>query len=151
LFDFISLKIPPSDYFCGATIKTCCITTMQFKIDAKEQFTVITPQNDVLDSLLTADLAVECQLLVSKGSENFIIDLQSCQSIQNDFLLPMIELAAKHYEQGQSFVLTNFPPEMQSLLKTEDAIDSLNCAPSFIEAIDIVNMEILERDLFNEE
>jgi hypothetical protein len=39
---------------------------------------------------------------------------------------------------------------MLQLLKKEDAIDQLNYVPTFIEAIDIVNMEILERDLFGE-
>ncbi len=55
------------------------------------------------------------------------------------------------YEEGSSFVIAHPPAEMLNILKREDAIDSLNYAPTFIEAIDIVNMEILERDLYSEE
>ena len=124
---------------------------MQFKIDAKDQYTVITPQKGILDASLAADLAVECRMQSGSGSKNFIIDLETCQDVRKDFLLPFIELSSEYYEQEQSFVLTNPPAEMLRILKEEDAIDSLNTAPTFIEAVDIISMEILERDLFNEE
>jgi hypothetical protein len=123
---------------------------MTFKIDAKEQFTVITPQSCPLNAQLAAELAGQCQVLIQNGSRNFIVDLALCLDVQSDFLEPFIELSAKHYEEASSFVLVHPPAEMLQLLKKEDAIDSLNYAPTFIEAIDMVNMEILERDLFGE-
>lgn len=124
---------------------------MQFKIDAKEQYTVITPLNGILDAQLAAELSVQCNDLTKKGSENFIIDLESCQDVRTDFLLPFITLSTDFYESGQSFVITNPAAEMLRIIKQEDAIDSLNCAPTMIEAVDIISMEILERDLFKEE
>jgi len=123
---------------------------MTFKIDAKEQYTVITPQSCPLNAQLAAELAEQCQVLIQNGSWNFIVDLALCLDVQSDFLEPFIELSAKHYEEASSFVLVHPPAEMLQLLKKEDAIDSLNYAPTFIEAIDMVNMEILERDLFGE-
>lgn len=124
---------------------------MQFKIDAKDQYTVITPQKGILDKEMAAHLAEQCTQLSDSGSENFIIDLSLCQDVHKDFLSPLIELASAQYEAGQSFVLTNISPETIRIIKEEDAIDSINYAPSFNEAADIVSMEILERDLFNEE
>jgi hypothetical protein len=123
---------------------------MTFKIDAKEQYTVITPQSCPLNAQLAAELAEQCQVLIQNGSRNFIVDLVLCLDVQSDFLEPFIELSAKHYEEASSFVLVHPPAEMLQLLKKEDAIDSLNYAPTFIEATDMVNMEILERDLFGE-
>lgn len=123
---------------------------MSFKIDAKEQFTVITPQSRPLNAQLAAELAEQCQNLIQNGSRNFIVDVALCQVVQSDFLEPFIELSAQRYEEGTSFVIAHPPTEMLQILKKEDAIDSLNYAPTFIEAIDIVNMEILERDLFGE-
>jgi hypothetical protein len=124
---------------------------MTFKIDAKEQFTVITPQSSLLNAQWAAELAEQCQNLVQNGSCNFIIDMSLCTSVQADFLKPLMVLSAQHYEDGRSFVMVQPPAEMLNILKEEDAIDSLNYAPTSIEAIDIVSMEILERDLFNGE
>ncbi len=124
---------------------------MTFKIDAKEQFTVITPQSSALNAQLAADLAEQCQELTQKGSLNFIVDLALCQDVHTDFLTPFVQLSAQQYEEGRSFVLVHPASKMLQMLKDEDAIDSLNYAPTFIEAIDIVNMEILERDLYSEE
>lgn len=124
---------------------------MQFKIDAKDLYTVIKPQKGILDTQLAADLAEQCLLQTETGSKNFIIDLESCQDVRPDFLLPFIDLSAHCYEKGQSFVMTHAPAGMLGLLKEADAVDSLNCAPTLIEAIDIISMEILERDLFGEE
>lgn len=123
---------------------------MQFKLDTKEQYTVITPQTNMLDAQLAANLAVQCQQLSEKGDNNFIIDLEECIEVHPDFLIPLTELSALCYEQGQSFVLVHPPSAMIQIIKSENAIDSLNYAPTLIEAIDIVSMEILERDLFDE-
>lgn len=124
---------------------------MQFNIDAKEQYTVITPQKDIINANMAAKLAEQCGILSETGSKNFIIDLKECQDVGTDFLIPFVELSASYYEQENSFVITNPPAEMLRIIKEEDAIDSLNTAPTFIEAVDIISMEILERDLFNEE
>jgi hypothetical protein len=124
---------------------------MQFKIDAKEQYTVIKPQSTLLDNTLAANLAEKCQELTQIAAQNFIIDLSDCQDVQKDCLDPLLALAIAQSEQSQSFVLSNVPSAFISLIKAEEAIDSINYAPSLIEAVDIINMEILERDLLNEE
>lgn len=124
---------------------------MQFKIDAKEQYTVIKPQSALLDTTLAAKLAEKCQELTQIATQNFIIDLSDCQDVQKDCLAPLLALAMTQSELSQSFVLSNVPNAFISFIKEEDAIDSINYAPSLIEAVDIINMEILERDLLNEE
>ncbi|MBL7713267.1 MAG: STAS domain-containing protein [Chitinophagaceae bacterium] len=123
---------------------------MQFKIDARDQYTVITPEKGSLDASLAADLAEQCQLLAGKGSKNFLVDLEHCQDVGTDFLNPFIELSSACYEREQSFVLTNPPADMIRIIKEEDAIDLLNYAPTIAEAADIICMEILERDLLAE-
>jgi anti-anti-sigma regulatory factor len=123
---------------------------MQFKIDAKDQYTVITPEKGILDAALAADLAEECRSLSQKGSKNFLVDLQHCQDVRTDFLEPFITLASDCCEREQSFVLVNLPAEMMRIIKEQDAVDLLNYAPTLAEAVDIISMEILERDLLGE-
>ncbi|MCC6185995.1 MAG: hypothetical protein IT256_02465 [Chitinophagaceae bacterium] len=122
-----------------------------FKIDAKEEFTLIAPTDYNLDAAFTAFLADKCQELTQKGSLNFIIDLGTCSNTLPNVLEPLIALSATQYEQENSFVLVHAPTQLLQLIKDEDAIDSLNYAPTMEEAIDIVRMEILERNMFGDE
>lgn len=123
---------------------------IQFKIDAKEQYTVIMPENPLLNSFLAAQLAEECRKQTENGSSNFIIDLQNATAISPDFLDAILEVSAALYDEEHSFVIVHTPAFFVQKLKDGDAIDSLNYAPTMIEAIDIISMEILERDLFRE-
>ena len=63
-------------------------------------------------------------------------------------------LATMHeewYADDQSLVFTNLQEDVASTIRKRDEDNMLNIAPTYEEAVDIVSMEILERDLFNEE
>jgi hypothetical protein len=124
---------------------------MQFKIDAKGKYTVITPESGSADANLSAALAQTCAHLTEKGSSNFIIDLQYCQSATKEALEQLAEAGAGLYEQGISFVLANVNAPLLQQIKEADLIDALNHAPTVTEAKDIINMEIIERNLSSEE
>lgn len=124
---------------------------MEFKIDAKDTYTVITPLCTTLDATMSALLSDKCRELAGNGSANFIVDLHTCQNAERACIDVLVAASADMYEAGHSLVFTNLPAALPGLIKEEDAIDMLNYAPTFIEAVDIISMEILERDLFNEE
>jgi hypothetical protein len=123
---------------------------MEFKIDAKDSYTVITPTGTTLSVQETALLSEKYTELSVNGSFNCILDLQHCQNASIAALHELTELASAAFEQGSSFVLTNLPAPMLSMIKSEELVDVLHYAPTFKEAVDVINMEILERDLFNE-
>ncbi len=85
------------------------------------------------------------------GSPNFIIDLQNGLSIAPEAIDKLVQLHEECYEAGCSLVLTAIKSPVLAAIKESGADEILNIAPQMIEAIDIVSMEILERDLFNEE
>jgi hypothetical protein len=124
---------------------------MEFKIDARDTYTVITPICATLSTAETALLSARYEELTRNGSFNCILDLQNCQEATDDALQALGEMAMGAYEEQRSFVLTNLPAPMLSQIKAADLIDQLPYAPSFAEAVDVISMEILERDLFNEE
>jgi hypothetical protein len=62
-----------------------------------------------------------------------------------------VALHEECYGMGQSLVFTGIRPEVMNTLKQHEANQLLNIAPTMIEAVDIVSMEILERDLLSEE
>jgi len=55
------------------------------------------------------------------------------------------------YSNGRSFVIVSLTGLAARQVKESEMASSLNIAPTQAEAVDIVNMEILERELFNEE
>jgi len=124
---------------------------MEFKFDTKPTYTVITPQYDALDVNLTEQLAEQISLYINKGSNNFIIDMQMCATCDNK---SFEQLAAMHedcYVNQRSLVFTGLQATILQPLNESGLTDMLNIAPTMQEAVDIVSMEILERDLMNEE
>jgi len=124
---------------------------MEFKIDTKETFSTITPVADVISAKMATELAETCRNMRQSGSYNFIIDLQHCAKIENDAIGEIIAMHEESYGQEQSLVFTGMGEAILSALKADETDMLINIAPKMIEAIDIVSMEILERDLFAEE
>lgn len=124
---------------------------MQFKFDTKNTYTVVTPLADVLDVNLTANLLNEITVFNADGANNFIIDMQPCTTADNTALLKLAELHDWCYENGRSLVFTGLQTDVMRLIQHNDMTETLNIAPTMIEAVDIISMEILERDLFGEE
>ncbi len=124
---------------------------MQFKIDTKDSYTLITLSENVLNVKLAEILAQECINIRQNGRANIIIDLSSVSTIETDAIDQMLVMHEESYSNDDSLVFTGIHPSLLAGFKEKEADMILNIAPKLIEAIDIVNMEILERDLMNEE
>ncbi len=124
---------------------------MDFKIDTKDTFTIITPLNEVIDAKMTGALGAKCEEMRQSGSNNFIIDLENCKTIDKTCVSELIALQGVSYDMDLSFVYTKANDEITKAIRDEDEDFIINLAPRMDEAIDIISMEILERDLFNEE
>ena len=124
---------------------------MEFKIDTKDTFTIITPITDKINANLTGALQEKCIQTRQSGSKNLIIDLQHCKEIDKTMLDELVKLHGDSYSQDQSLVFTQVNETVMTVLKEDETDLLINVAPRMDEAIDIISMEILERDLFNEE
>ncbi|MEZ5017789.1 MAG: STAS domain-containing protein [Flavipsychrobacter sp.] len=124
---------------------------MEFKIDTKETYSVIAPLSEHLDENMAAALRQKCISLVENGSQNFLIDMCNCISADNTSFSTLLSLHEYCYTNGYSLVFTNVTPAVLQSIKDKEIDELLNIAPTEIEAVDIISMEILERDLFNEE
>lgn len=123
---------------------------MEFKIDTKPTYSVITPVNTAIDANMTAALSDKCQELAKRGSTNYIIDLQHCTEADNTSFDDLVQMHENCYNNSQSLVFTGVQGNVLKQLQDAELDTVLNIAPKMIEAIDIVSMEILERDLFDE-
>ncbi len=124
---------------------------MEFKIDTKPTYAVITPVSNELNAKMTEALRQKWRELQQSGSGNLIVDLHNFISVDESTLSTLEDLHEEIYGEQQSLVFTGLQEEVLEVFKATEAYERLNIAPTLIEAIDIVSMEILERDLFNEE
>jgi anti-anti-sigma regulatory factor len=124
---------------------------MEFKIDTKSSYILITPVFNHLDANLTAGLRQKCRELTENGRNNFIIDLHNCLDADSASFAGLAEMHEDLYSNEQSLVFTNIQAPVLQALKAEEMDTAINVAPTMIEAVDIVSMEVLERDLFGEE
>ena len=124
---------------------------MEFKIDTKDTFSTISPITAHLNANLADEITEMCGKVRQSGSQNLIIDLQHCNAMDEEAIPILIDLNEESYSQEQSLVFTGASEKIMSVFKKAEADMLLNIAPKMIEAIDIINMEILERDLFGEE
>lgn len=124
---------------------------MEFKIDTRANYTHITPVYTQLDAIMAAALQQKCTELADEGSQNFLIDLNACQDGAAAGFEDLIALHEACYASGRSLVFTGIGNTLMAAFKAAEVDQALNLAPTEIEAIDIISMEILERDLFNEE
>lgn len=124
---------------------------MEFKIDTKVTYIVITPVSNHLDANLAAALRQKCDALTENGSNNYIIDLHNCLDADSKSFHLLTEFHEDCYSNNTSLVFTNIQDEVMRALKKDETDAAINIAPTMQEAIDIVSMEILERDLFDDE
>ncbi len=127
---------------------------MRFKIDTNPSYTRILPEDGAISASMAALLTQKCTQIQSDGPQNLIVDFsQFPDEAAPDAEALFAALAQLHelqYEAGSSLVFTGFHPLLLAQVKAAELHHILNITPTLIEAIDMVNMEILERDLFNE-
>ncbi len=124
---------------------------MDFKIDTKDSFTTIMPLETEISAKMTGELVLKMEEMRQSGSKNFIIDFQQCLEIDENVLPDLIAMHEDSYGREQSLVFTGIKEKVLAILKKDESDLLLNIAPTIIEAIDIVSMEILERELLGEE
>lgn len=124
---------------------------MEFKIDTKETFTVITPQASHINAILAEALTNKCTEVRQNGSNNFVVDLNMADAADAEGINGLVQLHEDTYANNNSLVFTGISNNLMAALKENETDLLLNIAPKMIEAIDIISMEILERDLMSEE
>ncbi len=124
---------------------------MEFKIDTKDTFTVLTPISGKIDANFTGALGTRCMETRQSGSKNVIVNLEHVTAIDKEVVPDLINLHEESYAEDASLVFTMVNEKVMAVFKEDETDLLINIAPRMDEAIDIVSMEILERDLFSEE
>ncbi|MCW3463545.1 STAS domain-containing protein [Chitinophaga nivalis] len=121
---------------------------MKFKIDTKEKIVVFSLQEAVLDANLSAQLPDMIKSLPELEARNLILDLTLVENIATPGIEAILTVYQFMYDNNYSCVITGVNNKLTLPLR-ELGGDMLNLAPTMAEAIDLVMMEELERELLN--
>ncbi len=123
---------------------------MNFKIDTKEKFTVITPlQIDLYDNL-TEELFKTATSCLQKQVKNVVLNLQNIQTVEEASAEKIAMLQQTFYESSASFVICEVSKPVEEQLDHFQLLETMNITPSESEAWDIVQMEEIERELMDD-
>ena len=123
---------------------------MNFKIDTREKFTMITPDSDFSSDNLTAEFKELVQLRMQHKT-NLVINLKNVAKVNEQIIEEIAALQQRFYEQNISFVICEIQPAVQALIEKLELDDLINVTPTETEAWDIVQMEEIERELLSDD
>ncbi|HVI44719.1 MAG TPA: STAS domain-containing protein [Chitinophaga sp.] len=121
---------------------------MKFKIDTKEKIVVFCPEEDALDANLSAQFITTITNLPELNGRNLILDLNLVQTADPSGLQAIFTVYQHMYDNQLSCAITGLNNALTQHLKAE-APEILNITPTMAEAIDLVMMEELERELLD--
>ena len=122
---------------------------MNFKIDTKEKFTVITAAEDHLSDNLTEELTNTSKDLLLNDKSSVVLNLKKVKSIDDEAAAKLVTLQQSFYESNTSFVICEMQASAEEKFEELDLLELMNVTPSESEAWDIVQMEDIERELLD--
>jgi anti-anti-sigma factor len=124
---------------------------MNVKIDTKEKFTVITPEEVALSVNMTEELTRLLLAYMQKDIPHVILNLKNVNTMEEKAGEALVLVQHQFYENHHSFVICEMKKPVEELLDRAELLELMNVTPSESEAWDIVQMEEIERELLDGE
>jgi anti-anti-sigma factor len=124
---------------------------MNVKTDTKEKFHAITVAGPSLSATMTDKLG-DCLLpYLQNDVKNLVLKLNEIDSIDISAGEKLVYIQQKFYENNASFVICELQKPVEEFLDKNDLLEMMNVTPTESEAWDIVQMEEIEREMFENE
>lgn len=120
-------------------------------IENRENYSIIHLMSELMELDETKIIKTTIDEITADQERNIIIGLKNVENISLEFCTFFETIHNELYEKGISIVFAEPNENVLKKLKQEQLHLVLNITPTIIEACDIINMEILERDILNEE
>lgn len=121
------------------------------KIDTKEKFHVLKPEESILSANMTEEFENLLLSHLHKEVKNVILNLEPVQTIEPKVAEMLQTIQQQFYEQAASFVICGLQPQVEEWLDREGLLEIMNTTPTESEAWDIVQMEEIEREILGDE
>jgi anti-anti-sigma regulatory factor len=118
---------------------------MNVKLDTKEKFTVITPENKELSANMAEELLLLLESYIQKDIPHIILKMKFIEHLDVELAEKLLQMQMSFYEHNYSFVFCEIQTALQPLFE-----ESPNVTPTESEAWDILQMEEIERELLND-
>ena len=122
---------------------------MNFKIDTKEKFVVITPETPDFNDKMAEILQNHAETILRGKIRNIVLNMELVEKIDSSTAVLLAKLQQNSYELGASFVFCHVGERVNEVFKQEDIFDFINQTPTESEAWDMVQMEEIERELLD--
>ena len=119
---------------------------MNFKIDTKDKFHVITVAGPILSAVMAEQLSKDLASILNSSNKNIILSLKEVQETDVQAGELLVQLQQEFYDQNASFVICEIGKEVEELLDGKNLLELINSTPTESEAWDIVQMEEIERE-----
>jgi anti-anti-sigma factor len=120
---------------------------MNFKIDTKDAFYVISLNTTEFTAKLAEEILVEVTKSQNEMTKSLILNLEQVTAIDNDAIKALDELFEITTDKRKSFVLCCMTPSIKESFFNANLLEKINHTPTESEAWDIVQMEEIEREL----
>lgn len=123
---------------------------MNVKIDTKEKFTVITPEDAQLPVNMTEELGNLLLGYLQKDIPHVVLKMDAVESMNEQAAENIAAVQRQFYENNCSFVICGLQKDVVQLLEQKELLEFMNVTPSESEAWDILQMEEIERELLGD-
>ncbi len=123
---------------------------MKFSLDKQEKYTLISLEEDKLDSTISPLLKSEFITLNTEGIRNLILDLSKVRFSDSSGLSAILVANRLCSAEEGIFILTGLTDHVSKLIKISQLDTVLTILPTVAESVDTVFMHELERNLKNE-
>lgn len=121
---------------------------MKYSVDRKEDYAILTLEEENLNSLKAPDLKSELIVLHNAGNKNLIMDLSNTKFVDSSGLSAILTGNRLWTEAGNAFVLTGLVHPSVKMLITISRLDSvLTIKENLSESIKYVMMETFRSEL----
>ena len=123
---------------------------MKFTVDKHEKYILLKLNESKLNSLITPQLKSELILINTEGQRNIILDLSQVKFADSSGLSSLLVGHRLCKNAAGSFILTGLNSAVARLITISQLDSVLSVVPSSEEAIDLIFMEEIEKELKKE-
>lgn len=121
---------------------------MKFTIDKHEKYVLIQVEETKLDRVISPKLKTELILANAEGQRNIILDLSTVENIEDSSDFSSLLVGHRLCENAEGvFIVTGLNDHLTNLLVISQIDNTLNIIPKIDEAIDLIFMEEIEKEL----
>jgi|SRR6056297_2503952 len=120
---------------------------MSFKIQKEDKYAILYTETEKIQSINAPLLKSELVVLIKAGFKNIIVDMAQTRYCDSSGLSALLTGNRLCKEADGTFVLSSLQPSVEKLVAISQLNSVFDIVPTKDEAIDVVLMEEIEREL----